>query len=170
MTSSSPPLPLHYEDREITGILRSTKTIAMVGASANWVRPSNFAMKYLLGKGYKVIPVNPGHAGNEILGQMTYATIADIPGTIDMVDIFRGSEAAGQIVDEVIEIAANKQIDVIWMQLGVRNDEAAQRAEAAGMTVIMDRCPKIEYGRLFGELGWSGVNSGIITTKRRRMV
>jgi len=170
MTSSSPPLPLHYEDREITGILRSTKTIAMVGASANWVRPSNFAMKYLLGKGYKVIPVNPGHAGNEILGQMTYATIADIPGTIDMVDIFRGSEAAGQIVDEVIEIAANKQIDVIWMQLGVRNDEAAQRAEAAGMTVIMDRCPKIEYGRLFGELGWSGVNSGIITAKRRRMV
>jgi len=170
MSISSPPAPLHYEDRDITGILRGVKSIAMVGASANWVRPSNFAMKYLLGKGYKVIPVNPGHAGNEILGQMTYRTIADIPGTIDMVDIFRASEAAGQTVDEVIEIAADKQIKIIWMQLGVRNDDAARRAEATGMTVIMDRCPKIEYGRLFGELGWSGVNSGIITAKRRRMV
>ena len=103
-----------------------------------------------------------------MLGQMTYATLADIPGTIDMVDIFRGSEAAGQTVDDVLEITTDKQVGVIWMQLGVRNDDAAKRAEAAGLTVIMDRCPKIEYGRLFGELGWSGVNSGIITAKRRR--
>ena len=170
MSPSSPPAPLYYEDHDIAGILRGVKSIAMVGASANWVRPSNFAMKYLLGKGYRVIPVNPGHAGNEILGQMTYRTMADIPDTIDMVDVFRGSEAAGQIVDEAIKIAADKQIKIIWMQLGVRNDDAAGRAEAAGITVIMDRCPKIEYGRLFGELGWSGVNSGIITAKRRRVV
>ena len=170
MSPLSPTTHLHYEDRDIAGILRGVKSIAMVGASANWVRPSNFAMKYLLGKGYRVIPVNPGHAGKEILGQMTYRTIADIPGTIDMVDVFRGSEAAGQIVDEVINISAEKQIKIIWMQLGVRNDDAAGRAEAVGITVIMDRCPKIEYGRLFGELGWSGVNSGIITAKRRRIV
>ncbi len=169
MSASIEPSSLHYEDRDIAGILRRVKTIAMVGASANWVRPSNFAMKYLLGKGYRVIPVNPGHAGKEILGQMAFATLSDIPGTIDMVDIFRGSDAAGDTVDEVIRIASEKQIEVIWMQLGVRNDEAAKRTETAGITIIMDRCPKIEYGRLFGELGWSGVNSGIITAKRRKM-
>jgi predicted CoA-binding protein len=163
------PAPLYYQDREIAGILRRTKTIAMVGASANWVRPSNFAMKYLLGKGYKVIPVNPGHAGKEILGQLTYATLADVPAPIDMVDVFRGSDAAGNTIDETIQLAKYKQVQVIWLQLGVRNDEAAARAEASGITVIMDRCPKIEYGRLFGELGWSGVNSGIITAKRRRV-
>jgi predicted CoA-binding protein len=160
---------LHYEDADISKILRSVKTIAMVGASAKWVRPSNFVLKYLLGKGYRVTPINPGFAGKEMLGQMTYASLTDIPGTIDMVDIFRGSEAAGQTVDEVIEVATEKQIKVIWMQLGVRNDAAAARAEAAGITVIMDRCPKIEYGRLYGELGWSGVNSGIITAKRRKI-
>lgn len=166
---TSEVLPLHYEDAHISKILRSVKTIAMVGASAKWVRPSNFVLKYLLGRGYHVIPINPGFAGKEMLGQMTYASLKDIPSTIDMVDIFRGSDAAGRTVDEVIEIAEEKQIKVIWMQLGVRNDEAAARAEAAGLTVIMDRCPKIEYGRLYGELSWSGVNSGIITAKRRRI-
>jgi len=165
---SNPPA-LHYDDADMAKLLRGVKTIAMVGASANWVRPSNFAMKYLLGKGYRVIPINPGQAGKEILGQMTYASLADAPGPIDMVDIFRASEAAGKSVDEALDVADEKGIQIIWMQLGVRNDEAAARAEAKGLTVIMDRCPKIEYGRLFGELGWSGVNSGIITSKRRKL-
>jgi len=170
MSTPNLAAPLHYDDQLISDILRRVKSIAMVGASANWVRPSNFVMKYLLGKGYKIIPVNPGYAGKEILGQMTYASLTDIPETIDMVDIFRGSDAAGSVVDDVISFSnQDKPIGVIWMQLGVRNDPAASRAEAAGMSVIMDRCPKIEYGRLFGELGWCGVNSGIISSKRRRM-
>ena len=162
--------PLVYGDAEIKEILRRVRTIAMVGASPKWVRPSNFAMKYLQNKGYRVIPVNPGQAGKEILGEICYTSLAEIPGTIDMVDIFRSSEAAGAITDEAIELAADKQIKVVWMQLGVRNDAAAARAEAAGLTVIMERCPKIEYGRLFGELGWSGVNTGIISSKRRKLV
>ena len=160
--------PLRYEDDAIREILGSVHTIAMVGASANWVRPSNFAMKYLQGKGYCLIPVNPAQAGEDILGQLTYASLAEIPGRIDMVDIFRTSEVAGEVVDEAIAMAPEKGLRVIWMQLGVRDDAAANRAKAASLTVIMDRCPKIEYGRLFGELGWSGVNSGIITSKRRR--
>jgi predicted CoA-binding protein len=161
--------PLHYADAEIRRILTSVRTIAMVGASPNWVRPSNFAMKYLMGKGYRVIPVNPGAAGEEIWGQKVYGTLADVPGTIDMVDVFQTSAAAGAAVDDAIRVAPDKGIRVVWMQLGVRDDDAARRAEDAGLTVIMDRCPKIEYGRLFGELGWSGVNSGIITAKRRRL-
>lgn len=160
---------LHYDDDLIKRVLKETRTIAMAGASPNWVRPSNFAMKYLLGKGYQVHPINPGHAGKEIWERMTYATLADVPAPIDMLDIFRNSEAAGQLVDEAIKLKDEKQIKFIWMQLGVVNEAAAKRAEAAGMTVIMDRCPKIEYGRLFGELGWSGVNSGIITSKRRKL-
>jgi len=160
--------PLRYEDDAIREILGSVHTIAMVGASANWVRPSNFAMKYLQGKGYCLIPVNPAQAGEDILGQLTYASLAEIPGRIDMVDIFRTSEVAGEVVDEAIAVAPEKGLRVIWMQLGVRDDVAANRAKAANLTVIMDRCPKIEYGRLFGELGWGGVNSGIITSKRRR--
>ena len=160
--------PLIYEDDYIRGILMEVRTIALAGASANWVRPSSFAMKYLQGKGYKVIPLNPGQAGNQILGETCYASIADIPGPVDMVDIFRNSKAAGDVIDEALPIVEEKQIKIIWMQLGIRNDPAAKRAEAAGLNVIMDRCPKIEYGRLFGELSWSGINSGIITSKRRR--
>ena len=160
--------PLVYEDDYIRGILREVRTIAMAGASANWVRPSSFAMKYLQGKGYKVIPLNPGQAGSQILGETCYASIADIPGPVDMVDMFRNSKAAGDVIDEALPIVKEKQIKIIWMQLGIRNDPAAKRAEAAGLNVIMDRCPKIEYGRLFGELSWSGINSGIITSKRRR--
>ena len=160
---------LIYDDAQMRRVLNEVRTIAMVGASPNWVRPSNFAMKYLQGKGYKVIPLNPGQAGKEILGEACYASVAEIPDTVDMVDIFRNSEAAGAIVDDVLPIASEKQIKVVWMQLGIRNDNAAARAEAAGLTVIMDRCPKIEYGRLFGELSWSGVNSGIISSKRRRV-
>lgn len=160
---------LIYDDDQMRRVLREVRTIAMVGASPNWVRPSNFAMKYLQGKGYRVIPLNPGHAGKEILGEPCYASVDEIPDTVDMVDIFRNSEAAGAIVDDVLPIASEKQIKVIWMQIGIRNDNAAAQAEAAGLTVIMDRCPKIEYGRLFGELSWSGVNSGIITSKRRKL-
>ena len=160
---------LIYDDAQMRRVLREVRTIAMAGASPNWVRPSNFAMKYLQGKGYRVIPLNPGQAGKEILGEPCYASVAEIPATVDMIDIFRNSEAAGAIVDDVLPIASEKQIKVIWMQIGIRNDNAAARAEAAGLTVIMDRCPKIEYGRLFGELSWSGVNSGIITSKRRKL-
>lgn len=159
---------LVYDDDLVRRVLKDTRTIAMAGASPNWVRPSNFAMKYLQGKGYQVHPINPGHAGKEIWGRMTYASLADVPGPIDMLDIFRNSEAAGQLVDEAIALKDEKQIKIVWMQLGVINEAAAKRAEDAGLIVIMDRCPKIEYGRLFGELGWSGVNSGIITSKRRK--
>lgn len=164
--AEAPLPPLVYEDAAVGGILKTVRTIAMVGASPNWVRPSNFAMKYLLGKGYKVIPINPGHAGKEIWGQEVFAELGDVPGPIDMVDVFRASKDAGGIVDRAIELKDEKDIKIIWMQLGVRDDAAAARAEAAGITVIMDRCPKIEYGRLFGELGWCGVNSGVISAKR----
>ncbi len=167
--SAAADTPLVYADAEIKDILRRVRTIAMVGASPKWVRPSNFAMKYLQNKGFRVIPVNPGQAGKEILGETCYAGLADIPGTIDLVDIFRSSDAAGAITDEAIGLAAEKEIKVVWMQLGVRDDAAAERAKAAGLTVIMERCPKIEYGRLFGELGWSGVNTGIISSKRRKL-
>lgn len=152
-----------YPDDLIRKILRATKTIAMVGSSAQWIRPSYFAMKYLQRKGYRVIPVNPKEAGNTILGETVYARLADIPEPIDMVDIFRNSEAAGGIADEAIEVGAK----VLWMQLGVRNDAGAERAEAAGLTVIMNRCPKIEFGRLSGEIGWMGINTGVISSKRR---
>ena len=161
--------PLYYPDDDIRTILRSTKTVAIVGASPKWVRPSSFVMKYLQGKGMRVIPVNPGHAGKEILGEPVYASLADIPHTFDMVDIFRTSEAAAGIVDEAMALSSDIGLKTIWMQLTVRHDEAAQKAMDAGFDVVMDRCPKIEYGRLFGELSWSGVNSGIITSKRRKL-
>ncbi|MDA1089601.1 MAG: CoA-binding protein [Proteobacteria bacterium] len=173
MSPKTPPQPaeepLHYPDVLLRRILKEVRTIAMVGASANWVRPSNFAMKYLQGKGYRVIPVNPGQAGKKILGEMTYATLSDIPGRFDMVDVFRSSDAAGAIADDAIAIAAEKGIQVVWMQLGVRNDAAAVRLEKAGLIAIMNHCPKIEYGRLFGELCWSGVNTGLISSKRRKL-
>ena len=162
MNSTPSPPPLHYDDAFLRSILRDVRVIAMVGASPNWVRPSNFVIKYLQSKGFRVIPVNPGHAGKKILGETVYASLKDIPDRFDMVDVFRASEAAGGIVDEAITIAAAKGVRVIWMQLGVRDDAAARRAEAAGFTVVMDHCPKIEYGRLFGELGWCGVNSRIV--------
>ncbi len=154
----------NYSDSYLRDVLRCVKTIAMVGASTNWNRPSYFAMKYLQHKGYRVIPVNPTAAGEEILGEKVYASLKDIPDRVDMVDIFRNSAAAGPIVDEAIAIRA----PIVWMQLGVRNDAAAARAEAAGMTVVMNRCPKIEYGRLHGELSWGGINSGIISSKRQK--
>jgi predicted CoA-binding protein len=124
-------------------------------------------MKYLQGKGYRVIPVNPRHAGKEILGEAAFASLSDIPDTIDMVDIFRSSSQVDAIADEILNLNKKKAIAVVWMQLGVRNNDAAKRLEDAGLTVIMDRCPKIEYDRIFGELSWCGVNSGIISEKRR---
>jgi len=152
---------LSYPDAQIRSILQRVKTIAMVGVSSNWNRPSYFVMKYLQGKGYRVIPVNPGIAGQELLGETVFASLRDIPVAVDMVDCFRASNQIGPIAEEAIAIGAK----VLWMQLGVRNDEAAAVAEAAGLEVIMNRCPKIEFGRLGGELSWSGVNSGIIRNR-----
>lgn len=160
---------LVYSDAKIRRILRQVRTIAMVGASPTWNRPSHYAMKYLQAKGFRVIPVNPRAAGQEILGARVYAGLAEVSEQIDMVQIFRNSEAAGPITDEAIAIAEDKGVRVLWMQLGVRNDEAAARAEAAGLEVIMNRCPKIEYGRLNAELSWGGFNSEIITSKRRKL-
>jgi uncharacterized protein len=154
-----------YSDAYLRSILGDVKTIAMVGASPHWNRPSYFAMKYLQDKGFRVIPVNPQAAGQTILGEQVYADLADVPDPIDMVDIFRHPDAAGPIVDEAIRRGAK----VVWMQIGVRNADAASRAEAAGLRVVMDRCPKIEYSRLHGELAWSGVNTGIISSKRRKI-
>ncbi len=153
--------PISYSDAKLRSILERVKTIALVGASANWNRPSYFVMKYLQGKGYRVIPVNPGIAGKTLLGETVYASLRDIPDKVDMVDIFRRSEDAAPIVADAIAIGAQ----VVWMQLGIRNDAAAKTAEAAGLEVIMNRCPKIEFGRLGGELSWSGVNSGIIQNR-----
>jgi predicted CoA-binding protein len=153
-----------YDNAYISGILKSVKTIAVVGASANDVRPSFFVMKYMLDKSYSVVPVNPGQAGKLILGQMTYARLSDIPVPIDMVDVFRASDAVPGIVDETLSLDPLPK--VVWMQLTVRHDEAAARAEAAGLKVVMDRCPKIEYARLSGEIGWNGVNSGMISSRK----
>jgi len=155
-----------YSDEYIAGILGRARTIAMVGASATSNRPSYFAMKYLLGKGYRVIPVNPGLAGQEILGQPVFAALADVPPPVDIVDIFRSSAAALEVTREAIRRKDELGIKIVWMQLGVRNGEAAAEAEAAGLLVVMNRCPKIEYGRLFGEIGWAGVNAGGISSKR----
>ncbi len=156
----------HYSEREVRAILRETRVIAMVGASPNWVRPSYFAMKYLQEKGYRVIPVNPVAAGPEILGERVYASLQEIPVAIDVVDIFRRPEAVPEIADAAIEIGAK----VLWMQLGVRHPEAAAKCIAAGLKVIENRCLKIEYGRLSGEIGWMGVNSRVISSRRGRRI
>lgn len=153
-----------YSDSTIRGILNTVKSIAMVGASEKTNRPSYFAFKYLLERGYHMIPVNPGLAGKGILGQRIYARLADVPEPIDMVDIFRSSRHALPIVQEAL--ALNPRPRVIWMQLGVRNDEAAVLAEAAGLKVVMNRCPKIEYGRLSAEISWMGVNTRTISSKK----
>jgi len=153
-----------YPDSYIKGILDEVKTVAMVGASSNNVRPSYFVLKYLLSKGYDVWPINPGQAGKDILGQTVHASLEDLSEAPDMIDIFRNSDAAGQIVEQVL--TSGRLPKVIWMQLTVRHDEAAKKAEAAGIKVVMNRCPKIEYGRLSGEIGWAGVNSRTLSSKR----
>jgi hypothetical protein len=157
----------NYDDNYIRGILNTVKTIAMVGASEKENRPSYFAFKYLLERGYKMIPVNPGHAGEDMLGQRIYARLADIPEPVDMIDIFRGAQYAPAIVQEALALKTRPL--VIWMQLGVRNDEAAALAEANGMKVVMNRCPKIEYGRLSSEIAWMGVNTRTLSSKKATM-
>ena len=157
-----------YPDAYIRGILNTVKTIAMVGISPKENRPSYFAFKYLLERGYRMIPVNPGQAGKEILGRKVYAKLSDIPEPIDMVDVFRASKYVMPIVEEALQLQPKPQ--VIWMQLGVRNDAAAAKAEAGGMKVVMNRCPKIEYGRLSSEIGWMGVNSRTLTSKKAKLM
>lgn len=154
-----------YPVSYIRQILRNVHSIAMVGASATWNRPSNFAMKYLLQKGFQIIPVNPGAVGKKICGETVYADLASLPVPVDMVDIFRPAEEAPELVEEAIKIGAK----VFWMQLGISHADAAKRAEDAGLQVVMDRCPKIEYARLTGELGWNGINTGVISNRRRRL-
>lgn len=163
-----PNAPLPYPDAYLRAVLADVKTIAVVGASADANRPSHFVMKYLREKGYRVIPVNPKLAGQTMLEETVYASLADIPEPVDMVDIFRNSAAAGAVTDEAIAEAPRLGLKVVWMQLAVRNDDAALRAEDAGLAVVMNRCPKIEYGRLCGELSWQGVNSGIVSAKKRK--
>lgn len=155
-----------YSDEYIRTILRTTKTIAMVGASGNDMRPSYFAMKYLIDKGFAVRPVNPGLAGKEILGQKVYASLHDVPPPIDLVDIFRPSDAAPGIVREALAEKDRFDLKTIWMQLSVINEEAATLAQEAGLNVVMDRCPKIEYGRMSGEISWMGVNRKLIDNRK----
>lgn len=151
-----------YSDAYIQDILVSHRAVAMVGASPKPSRPSYFVLKYLLARGFEVVPVNPGHAGKQLLGQEVFGALGDIDRPIEIVDIFRNSDAALSITQDAIAIGAK----VVWMQLGVRNDEAAQLAETAGLKVVMNRCPKIEYARLTGEIGWMGVNSRVLSSKR----
>ena len=151
-----------YPDSYIRDILLNHRVFAVVGASPKTVRPSFFVMKYLSTKGYEVIPVNPGLGGGTIAGRPVFAALAEIDRPVDVVDIFRNSDAALGITEEAIRIGAK----VIWMQVGVRNDDAARLAEEAGLKVVMNRCPKIEYGRLSGEIGWAGVNSRMLTSRR----
>ena len=155
-----------YDDGYIAKILASVRTIAMTGASANTSRPSYFVLKYLLAKGYSVTPINPGLAGQDLVGQKVAGSLADVQGPIDMLDIFRNSDAVLDVVHEALPLKEKLCLKVIWMQLGVRNDQAAAVAEAAGLMVVMNRCPKIEYGRLSGEIGWQGVASGVLTSRR----
>ena len=145
-------------------ILDESKTVAMVGLSGNWYRPSYFAAKYLLDKGYDVIPVNPNY--DEVLGQRCYPDLASIPRQVDIVDLFQRTEEVPKFVQPAIDMGAK----VLWLQLGIVNDEAAAAATEAGLEVVMDRCMKIEYARLFGGLNWAGVNTGIISAKRPRRV
>ena len=144
-------------------ILASSKTIAVVGLSGDWFRPSYFAAKYMLEHGYTIIPVNPRQA--EIMGQKSYASLRDIPVKVDIVDVFRKTEDVPPIAGEAIAIGAK----VLWQQIGVKNMEAVAKAEAAGLDCIIDRCVKIEHGRLFGGLNWVGVNTRVISAKRPRL-
>jgi len=153
----------NYPDVHLKNVLKRTKRVAVVGVSMNPVRPSYYVARYLSLKGYTVIPVNPGHAGKMLFGQTVQARLSDIKDGVDMVDIFRRSEAVPPIVDEALEVFPG--LDTVWMQIGVENAEATKKAEARRVTVIQNRCPKIEYQRLFGELRMGGFNTGIISSK-----
>jgi hypothetical protein len=159
-----------YPDTLIKSILREIKTIAMVGASGNDIRPSYFAMMYLVNKGYKIIPVNPGMVGKEILGQKVYASLKEVAdagiGPVDMVDIFRESKFAPEIAREAVAEKDRLGLKVLWMQLGVISEKAERIAKDAGLTVVMNRCPKIEHGRFSGEIGWMGVNRRVIDNRK----
>jgi predicted CoA-binding protein len=157
----------HYPDELIREILKTVRSIALVGASNNPARASFIVTKYLSERGFKVIPINPGLAGQTIVGLPVVGSLAELTEPVDMVEIFRNSEAAGGITDEALALPTLPK--VIWMQLGVRNDDAAARAEARGVRVIMNRCPKIEYGRLSREIGWQGINSRILSSKKPKM-
>ncbi|MCB1383879.1 MAG: CoA-binding protein [Notoacmeibacter sp.] len=154
----------HYSDDYISGILHDVKSVAILGASANEVRPSFFVLKYLIDKGYRVDAINPGHAGKPIDRAMTWASLADLPEPADMIDIFRASSAVPGITDAILALPWRPK--VVWMQLTVRDDDSAARLEAEGIRVVMNRCPKIEYGRLSREIGWSGINSGQISSRK----
>ena len=156
-----------YDDNYIRGILNSVKSIAMVGASPVNVRPSYFAFKYLAQRGYDMIPVNPGHVGKSLLGRPFVASLSEIGRPLDMVDIFRSSDHIMPVVDEALTLSPPPK--VIWMQLGARDDAAAAKAEAAGIKVVMNRCPKIEYGRLSSEIAWMGVNTRTLTAKKAQL-
>ena len=145
-------------------ILRENRVIAMVGLSADWYRPSYFAAKYLQEHGYRVIPVNPRYAGKAVLGETCYASLREVPDRVDVVDVFRRTQDVAPVADEAIAIGAK----VLWQQIGVKNEMAAAKARAAGMDAVMDRCMKIEHGRLFGGLNWVGVNTRVISSKRPR--
>ena len=153
-----------YPDALIESILKSVKSIALIGFSSNQARPSYFVTKYLIERGYTLYPINPGLKGQEFFSAKVYGALNEIEAPIDMVEIFRNSDAAGPLTDEALALTPLPK--VIWMQLGVRNDDAAARAEEKGVTVIMNRCPKIEYGRFSGEIGWNGVNTGLLSSKR----
>jgi predicted CoA-binding protein len=143
-------------------ILRECRTIAVVGLSAEWHRPSYFAAKYMQQHGYRIVPVNPRYAGGTVLGEACHASLADIPDPVDMVDVFRRSEDVLPIARQAVEIGAK----CLWQQIGVKNLEAAQWARDAGLVTVMDRCVKIEHARLFGGLHWAGVNTGVISARR----
>lgn len=154
---------MNETDAYLRKILSRDRVIAVVGLSAAWHRPSHFVAKYLQTKGYRVIPVNPRYAGDTILDEVVYSSLGDIPDAIDMVDIFRRPDDVPPIVTEAIEIGAK----TVWQQLGVNNAAADQQARDAGLDSVMDRCTKIEHARLFGGLHWAGVNTGIVTARRR---
>ncbi|AXT25395.1 CoA-binding protein [Ruegeria sp. AD91A] len=153
----------NYSDQHLRTILQRTKTVAVVGVSMNPVRPSYYVARYLSLKGFNVIPVNPGHVGKDLFGQTVRGSLSEISEPVDMVDIFRRSEAVPPIVDEALD--AFPSLGTIWMQIGVEHPEAAAKAEARGVDVVMNRCPKIEYQRLFGELRMGGFSTGIISSK-----
>lgn len=154
---------MRQSDSQIKAILNRTKVVAVVGVSMNPVRPSYYVARYLSLKGFTVIPVNPGHAGKDLFGETVRASLDECPDDVDMVDIFRRSEAVPPIVDNAL--ARFDALKTIWMQIGVLHEEAAEKARAAGVDVVMDRCPKIEYQRLFGELRMGGFNTGVISSK-----
>lgn len=158
-----------YSHSHLRDVLMRTRTVAVVGVSLNEVRPSYYVARYLKLKGYRVLPINPRYSGQTAFGDTVCESLSAIPRACDpvqMVDIFRRSEDAGAVVDEALEALLDRGLETIWMQIGVVDRAAAKRAEESGVTIIMDRCPKIEHQRLCGELSWGGINSGIISSRR----